>query len=52
MTINDKLSARLKTYGYSGVGSLIKNIYRSNVVYRNLKQPVLFDGHKTDIQNI
>jgi radical SAM superfamily enzyme YgiQ (UPF0313 family) len=46
------LLGTVKTYGYSGVGSLIKNIYRSNVVYRNLNQPVLFDGHKTDMQNI
>lgn len=46
------LLGTVKTYGYSGVGSLIKNLYRSNVVYRNIKQPVLFDGHKTDIQNI
>jgi radical SAM superfamily enzyme YgiQ (UPF0313 family) len=35
----------LKTKGYSGVGEMIKNVYRSNVVFKRLDQPVIFDGH-------
>ncbi|UCG68833.1 MAG: radical SAM protein [Thermoplasmata archaeon] len=35
----------LKIKGYSGVGEMIKNVYRSNVVFRRLNQPVIFDGH-------
>jgi radical SAM superfamily enzyme YgiQ (UPF0313 family) len=38
----------LKTKGISGLGEMIKNIYRSNVVYGRLKQPVIFDGHSRD----
>lgn len=33
----------VKTHGLAGVGILFKNVYRSNIVYGRLKQPVLFD---------
>jgi radical SAM superfamily enzyme YgiQ (UPF0313 family) len=42
----------VKTYGYSGVGSLVKNVYRSNVVYGKLKQPILFDNKTLTIKNV
>ena len=38
----------LKTKGISGLGEMIKNVYRSNVVYGRLKQPVMFDGHQIE----
>ncbi|UCE73985.1 MAG: radical SAM protein [Methanomassiliicoccales archaeon] len=38
----------VKTKGYSGVGEMIKNLYRSNVVFRRLYQPVMFDGHSIE----
>ena len=34
----------LKTKGFSGMGEFAKNLYRSNVVYRKLPQPLMFDG--------
>lgn len=37
----------VKTHGFSGVGSLFKNLYRSNVVYGRLEQPILFDGQSS-----
>ncbi len=33
----------LKSYGFSGVGNLIKNLYKSNITYRKMEQPLLFD---------
>jgi radical SAM superfamily enzyme YgiQ (UPF0313 family) len=38
----------LKTKGISGMGEMIKNVYRSNVVFGKLKQPVMFDGHSNE----
>jgi radical SAM superfamily enzyme YgiQ (UPF0313 family) len=38
----------LKIKGLSGIGEMIKNVYRSNVVYGRLKQPVFFDGHSIE----
>jgi radical SAM superfamily enzyme YgiQ (UPF0313 family) len=39
----------LKTKGIFGIGEMVKNIYRSNVVYSRLRQPVIFDGHSTEL---
>ncbi|UCF08860.1 MAG: radical SAM protein [Thermoplasmata archaeon] len=37
----------IKTTGMSGMGEILKNLYRSNVVYRSLPQPLLFGGFKS-----
>jgi radical SAM superfamily enzyme YgiQ (UPF0313 family) len=38
----------LKTKGVSGMGEMIKNVYRSNVVYKKIKQPIMFESPSTE----
>jgi radical SAM superfamily enzyme YgiQ (UPF0313 family) len=38
----------IKTKGISGIGEMVKNVYRSNVVYNRLEQPVMFNGHSAE----
>jgi pyruvate-formate lyase-activating enzyme len=42
----------LRAKGFSGIGEMAKNIYRSNVVFRSLAQPVMFNGFDTSNQEI
>ena len=42
------LIGTVRSKGFSGAGELVKNLYKSNVVYNKMEQPVLFNTNAMD----